>query len=276
MSRTINGIRISICILISLIILCYYLVFDPVHCSIYFSSESNINGYYKALNGAYVKSGKNINKFPDLFDIVALKKINNKESIKLDRLSWTIYSNGNILYKNNPNNPADYIYNPPQSGWISHQDNQVINDLNVEYCTCYLTDSPITSNTPPSNIDVMLAQPVTMILIFIMLYIAYYLYTNHIDPALVSISYDTIVNNGEYWRSITASLSHFDAIHLGFNLMGLYQLGQIESVYGSDTFTYLSMALVPLTSVLCIIMYYIMINRFNRTDQIYQSAVGML
>lgn len=275
MSRAVNGIRFSLLILVGLFILSYYIIYDPVHCSIYFDNESNINGYYKALNGAYKKSGKGITKFPDIFDIILLKKIDNKEAIKFDRLSWTINSNGNIIYKNNPNNPADYIYNPPQSGWISHKDNTIINDLNVKYCTGYLTDSPITSNNAPSNIDVMLAQPVSMILIFLMLYIAYYLYSYHIDPSVVSISYDNIVNNGEYWRSITASLAHFDLMHLGFNLMGLYQLGQIESVYGSVVFAYLSIGLIPITSILCIIIYHIMITRFNRTDQIYQSAVGM-
>lgn len=51
--------------------------------------------------------------------------------------------------------------------------------------------------------------------------------------------YQTVreVMAGQIWRTLTATFIHFNLLHLGINLFGLYQLGRLlESWYGSGPF----------------------------------------
>eukprot|EP00953_Heterococcus_sp_UTEX-ZZ885_P006690 4078-Heterococcus_DN1.PRE.1 len=74
----------------------------------------------------------------------------------------------------------------------------------------------------------MLAMPGTTLLLCLNLWAAFLLWSRKVDPSAVAVSYDAVVSDREYWRCVTASFSHFEALHLGFNMMSLYNMGQLE------------------------------------------------
>ena len=44
----------------------------------------------------------------------------------------------------------------------------------------------------------------------------------------ILLFFTVVVKNGEYWRIITSSMSHFHIIHLVFNMFSLYSIGPLE------------------------------------------------
>jgi membrane associated rhomboid family serine protease len=81
-----------------------------------------------------------------------------------------------------------------------------------------------------SGLATLLAMPGTTLLLFLNLWVAFVLWSRKVDPGAVAVSYDAVVSDREYWRCVTASFSHFEALHLGFNMMSLYNMGQLEQV----------------------------------------------
>jgi Rhomboid family len=82
-----------------------------------------------------------------------------------------------------------------------------------------------------SGLATLLAMPGTTLLLCLNLWVAFLLWSRKVDPGAVAVSYDAVVSDREYWRCVTASFSHFEALHLGFNMMSLYNMGQLEQVY---------------------------------------------
>jgi Rhomboid family len=81
-----------------------------------------------------------------------------------------------------------------------------------------------------SGLATLLAMPGTTLLLGLNLWVAFLLWSRKVDPSAVAVSYDAVVSDREYWRCVTASFSHFEALHLGFNMMSLYNMGQLEQV----------------------------------------------
>jgi Rhomboid family len=82
-----------------------------------------------------------------------------------------------------------------------------------------------------SGLATLLAMPGTTLLLCLNLWVAFLLWSRKVDPGTVAVSYDAVVSDREYWRCVTASFSHYEALHLGFNMMSLYNMGQLEQVY---------------------------------------------
>lgn len=138
-----------------------------------------------------------------------------------------------------------------------------------------LADSPpLIPMSSQTNIQILINRPITTILCLLILWIAYYLWSHRIEVSSVSYSYDAIISREEYWRFFTASFSHFDLLHLAFNLMSLYQLGSLESIYSSPLFLTLNFTLVIVTMIIATGLYHYMIYSWNRHDLMYQQAVG--
>lgn len=169
--------------------------------------------------------------------------------------------------------------------------------LLVDFVYGSLQDSPSIlqgSNNIPSNLDDILSKPSTYLLLTIICGVAVFLFASRTDPSAVSFSYAFIAPKGApYWRMVTASFSHFDLLHLGFNTMSLYQLGVLvratitaffipsfhylvsqENVYGSLPYLYLSVAMVFITMMICTCIYHIQLTRYGMAEAAYQEGVG--
>jgi membrane associated rhomboid family serine protease len=169
-----------------------------------------------------------------------------------------------FIARNNTNSKS-----PPVSGWQSEN-----GSLASLTCTCYgelVAPIPIQQQ---SNIQKMMNQPITTLLVILLCSIAYYIWHYRIDQSLLTFSYASVMNSKEYWRFFTASFSHFDLMHLGFNSLGLYQFGNMEDVYGSLRYAYLSLDAVVITMLIFLFIFHGLITKFGRDDLISQQAVG--
>eukprot|EP00605_Chrysophyceae_sp_TOSAG23-4_P002529 GSChrysophyteH1.ASY1.ANO1.2794.1 assembled CDS len=281
---------------IAALYMAYLMTHDSASCSVWDSSNSGVNGYYYASGGEYIRRGRHgLSRLQpvDFFSIVSWGRYTSPSfSIRLSKQGWTIQNGNNVLYRNvigsETHVDADrYIYAPPQVGWIylggGSPTGESEPDLTV-LCQGGLalgvpTDaqtSPLKGNNshPRSNIELLLARPVTTLLLMCLCMYSYHLYANAVDPGEVAFSYDKIWLNGEWMRLLTSAFAHYDLLHLGFNTMTLYQLGALEEEYGSAVYLYLSFDLVLWTGLGCLLLTWYMIRHMGRDDMVHQQAVG--
>src|SRR3546814_5217101 len=95
--------------------------------------------------------------------------------------------------------------------------------------------SDVEDSKPTSNIGAMIQRPISTILLLGMTFYAYKLWANRTPVEDVAISYDLVVNQGQLDRIFSASFAHFDLLHLGFNMMSLYNLAPLEELHGSTS-----------------------------------------
>mmetsp|Transcript_39338 Transcript_39338/g.100868 ORF Transcript_39338/g.100868 Transcript_39338/m.100868 type:complete len:220 (+) Transcript_39338:155-814(+) len=56
-----------------------------------------------------------------------------------------------------------------------------------------------------------------------------HMYNSRIDLSRVSISYDVVFNRKEYWRIVSASISHVNIIHLAMNMLTFWNYRFLEA-----------------------------------------------
>jgi membrane associated rhomboid family serine protease len=281
-------------IVITLVII-WSALHDDIHCLVledheiddHSNSIPSVNGYYVAIGGIYINIARNLLSIPDIFHIFSLHSLWSKDTtiITQDRHEWiisTLSPPRQKLYSNNPSHPQEYLFHPPPTDWKcipSNSHNQGITSSKssprVGHCVGSLADSaPLIPERSQTNLQILMNRPITTILCLLILWIAYYLWSQRIEISSVSYSYDAIISREEYWRFFTASFSHFDLLHLAFNLMSLYQLGSLEAIYSSPLFLTLNFTLVIVTMIIATGLYHHMIYSWNRHDLMYQQAVG--
>ena len=249
-----------------------------------------VQGYYSgSRDGYYRQLVAASTSFPDIFQLYAMRGKSGGYDMVFTIDGWSVVTQQlKVMYMSQDIS----INHPPSTGWSSVSAGNEGGVYSVQ-CWGSLQDSTVTSYSQ-SNIDVMLNQPVTMVIIVALLYIYYYLNTYNVDryslsviyllthlttyslthSSLVSFSYNAVYNQKEYWRIVTSALSHYDLFHIGFNTMALYQLGPLEGVYGSMAFAYLSVSLIFLTGVIMLALDHVIITYFQRSDQMYSSGIG--
>lgn len=259
---------------------------DEVQCTVKLASGPHataLTGYYQATAGIYRKQTYSSYFIPDVFDYFSIRPwllyAQDSRIVFLDG-NWLLVSRSNkqpqpeILFKASSKvGDHVYIHYPPRTGWmavspLSEAVPEVVN------CVGKLEDAPADYDGSNSNLAKLWEHPVTTTVLIILTYYGYHLWANRIDASAVAFSYDTVVQQGEYWRMFTASIAHVDLWHFGFNTMTLYQLGILEPVYGSLTFAYLSIALIFITVLITLLIYFIGIYKYGRQDFLYQSAIG--
>lgn len=275
-----------------LLLLSFYLTYrlSIVSCTI--SSKNvkhvTINGYYTGIeNGVYIRVGSSASAsvfqyfMPDFIQLYYFQK--DFTSAPSYMITLTAHATWQIVNKYNQVlcytvDDTLTIDHPPATGWYCDDSNTIDESVVVDNVRGSLKDSEITFYSTRgykrSNLESIVYQPVTSFLFVFIIYIAYYLYSRSVDVSMVAFSYEKIVNEHEYWRVITSSLAHYEFLHLGFNMMALYQVASLESVYGSIPYLYLSVDVILITSLICIIIHHIMIYRMNRNDMIHQQSIG--
>ena len=127
---------------------------------------------------------------------------------------------------------------------------------------------------PPSNLTIAYNQIGTYLVLIGLLYYAWHLRSNAVPVSDVSYSYDKVVTQGQYWRCITASVSHFDVWHLGFNCFCVISNGYCRTDNRHIEVPVSQLDLVLLTMAVCTGMYHLMIFQADRPEQATAEAVG--
>ena len=118
-----------------------------------------------------------------------------------------------------------------------------------------------------------LQLPTTTILILVNSLLALVYYNNRTDPSLICKEYHKIVHDHELWRAFTGATAHFEPLHIGFNMMGLYALGtELEPIYGSVPFLLYNICLIPLTTIVMMFMVWVQIRYTGDRDGHYQHT----
>lgn len=274
-----NGITVYFCMLILFLILSWGLIHDNVSCVVHNAGSKYINGYYAAIGGMYIKRGHIIEYVPDFFKMYSMynefSRSNSLITISLHERSWQIFElpHKRVVYKNVPKNPEKYIFSPPETDWKPSEFG-LYPSPEVFNCVGSLADSPSLKQGHQSNIEELMSRPVTTALLAIIFGVAYYLWSKRIPASDVCFSYETVVQQGEVWRAFTASLSHYDLMHLGFNCMTLYQIGSLEPLWGSVAFAYLNIGLIVITIAICTGVTHCMVHYYGRPDLAAQRALG--
>jgi membrane associated rhomboid family serine protease len=270
---------VSLLLLLLLLLPCFLLLFtqEPVTCTVQGSGHQGVNGFYSARNGMYSKTGYSLTSVPDAFGIMDIKHYKDfyEGVIIFVKGNWLISAGkpvAKVVYHTDPAIVDINLHHPPVSGWMAASADMPTPSKVT--CSGNLEDSPRDESASGNNIGALMARPVTTLLLCIIFYYAYYLWSNRVDVAAVAYSYELIMLRGEYWRMVSASFSHFDLLHLGFNCMALYQLGMLEPIYSSFTFAYLNLALVFLTMAICLAIHGLLIYRRGRQEYLSQLAVG--
>lgn len=262
-------------ILIILIFIISYYSKDSVWLTIADAGDKAVIGYYIGINGVYSKLGYLINTFPDYFDIIHLKRIKSSQGIIFSNGYWKILNDQTIDYISKV---SSYVDSPPiDLNYWSTLDNDIgllpLPKIDTVYGSLQYSPSS-KSFIDESNLQILFNRPVNTCLLLIITFIFYLFSTNQCDKLAVTYSFHSVVERSEYWRIVTASLSHFDWLHVIFNAMTLYQIGDIEVLLGSSTYFYLSIDLIFLTMLTVILIEYILIHKFNRQDILNQQSVG--
>lgn len=267
---------------------------DAASCVVEGSGSHALDGYYAAFDGAYHKLGGHVvngdvPSYYDYIDIHGTQSMPARE-LRFEGTEWSLWgliasssdpgasSNWRRVAYVRPEHPERYIHYPPETGWVavvpSADGMQQVQQAPASVlCSGELDDSPSTRVPNGDNIAKLTSRPVTTALLLVNTAVAYLLWSYKVDVASVSFSYDAVAR-GEVWRLITASFAHFDLMHIGFNMMALYQLGDLEYEFGSIRFLYLNLDLVLLTMGVCVLIAHLRIIKFNHLDVRFQQAVG--
>ncbi|CAM9688100.1 unnamed protein product [Chrysoparadoxa australica] len=118
-----------------------------------------------------------------------------------------------------------------------------------------------------------LETPATSSLIMLTCCITLWLWHKRISVESVAFSYRSVVLKHEVWRVLTAGMSHFDVLHLLFNLSSLWGMRGHEKRLGSSL--YLSQSLlILLCSKLCQTILYSTLIRRGFRNFVDQKSVG--
>lgn len=121
-------------------------------------------------------------------------------------------------------------------------------------------------------------KPATSCLIILCTAVWLYIQKHGIGYSDVGISYEAVVESGQYWRVVTAAFSHISFIHLMFNMSALWSLGIIENPVhaqlGVRQYLKYTVLLVFLSGALVLGMYHVLSHRFRMERYKRVTAVG--
>ena len=61
----------------------------------------------------------------------------------------------------------------------------------------------------------------------------FYLWNTSVDVSKTASSYVSVIKNGELWRIISSSFSHFSLLHVAMNVSSLFSLASLEIEWGT-------------------------------------------
>eukprot|EP01138_Halocafeteria_seosinensis_P007471 gb/GECG01007637.1/.p1 GENE.gb/GECG01007637.1/~~gb/GECG01007637.1/.p1 ORF type:complete len:307 (+),score=17.16 gb/GECG01007637.1/:1-921(+) len=117
--------------------------------------------------------------------------------------------------------------------------------------------------------------PVTTLLILLNTGLYLYQWNKKIAPESLAVSLKQVVDDGEYWRLVTAGFTHGSAMHLLFNMASLWNMKFIESkALGSLEYLRDSIAILFVSKALMMLLHYLASRKFGFSRFDSMMSVG--
>lgn len=254
-----------------------YSTIDASYC-IVAGAGSDVNGYYSGLESLFIRrESVTSGALPDFFMLQQWKpnlKRYDGPVLGRDKGFWSIHMMRTAMYQiadlSNNDMPTS-LYGKPWSTLSSAVDPPP----HIVQCSGFIDYNPALPVNPKTNYEIMTAQPVTMVVLFIILGYGYYLWNFRIDVDTVSCSYQKVITEKQYYRIFTSSFAHVDLMHIGFNLMTLYQFGSLEAfVVGSFDYAVNSLNLIIWTILLLLTIQFAYAKFTNDLTILTHSGIG--
>lgn len=120
----------------------------------------------------------------------------------------------------------------------------------------------------------VLETPATASIVFVCCLSWLWINWRGIDYEDIGLSYEKVVEQGHYWRAVTASLSHVNLLHLAFNMSSLWTCRFVELTHGPIFYFKFSFLLLVLSVVVILLLYHVLITRFHKEHYRHSLAVG--
>lgn len=224
---------------------------------------------YEAANGFYLGMGDSY-RMPSPSSTVKVSKTFVPDTISsshiIKELGW---SNMQLTYKEDSHTwtmvemPSHYLYasadpspphQPPATGWTKLDAAEPLPSLRTVYPLPGPPNEAWNKMSPQVR-EALFETPGTTALAFVLLCVAYYIWSRRLNVDHVAFSYAAVIEDKKYWLMIFSSLSHFDIFHLLFNLMSLYALQPMELRLGTFVYLLTSLELIIVTMLLNLFLY---------------------
>jgi membrane associated rhomboid family serine protease len=126
----------------------------------------------------------------------------------------------------------------------------------------------------PSTFRDMAAAPANTAVMALCTVIWFFMWNRRVGFEEVSISYTRVVRDGQYYRALTAALTHLDVLHILFNMATLWSVCAEEAVHGSVWYLVITTQLLLVSKALWIGIVYVLIHYGGRPGAADQQAVG--
>ncbi|KAA0148831.1 hypothetical protein FNF27_06004 [Cafeteria roenbergensis] len=135
-------------------------------------------------------------------------------------------------------------------------------------------DAPAAGNQAAAFAASLSARPVDAAIMILCAWLYFRKATGKVGDDHLAVSLELAAGRQEGWRAITSSVAHGGLLHLGFNLMTLFQLGSLEPSLGSARYAGLSVALMLLTAAAACALQLCAAKVLRRPGSVEQRAVG--
>lgn len=118
------------------------------------------------------------------------------------------------------------------------------------------------------------ALPVTLTIVLALPILWFVLWNWKFRIEAYAWNYERAFAHGEWWRGVTAALTHANVLHVLFNCVTLWFMGQMEAYLGSAWYCKDTFVLIAGEAALLAAMEHVLITRFGREAMRHTHTVG--
>lgn len=102
----------------------------------------------------------------------------------------------------------------------------------------------------------------------------FWMWNRRVDFSNVAVSYEKSIQDKQYYRILTATVTHLNIMHILFNMTSLISLAQQETMHGTLWYAETTILLLLVSSFFWMTITHVIVTRMNRPAFGQKLAVG--